>query len=109
VPLTGVLGLGLVRLLCADVLWRQAVVEARTATLGPRHADTLFAQVCLAQSHLHMGDARAAAALLEVASPGLAAAGHWYAVQARAQLEEVRQGASSREGAPPPLEPRQLV
>jgi hypothetical protein len=109
VPLTGVLGLGLVRLLCADVLWRQAVVEARTATLGPRHADTLFAQVCLAQSHLHMGDARAAAALLEVASPGLAAAGHWYAVQARAQLEEVRQGASSREGAPLPLEPRQLV
>lgn len=99
----------MVRLLCADVLWRQAVVEARTATLGPRHADTLFAQVCLAQSHLHMGDARAAAALLEVASPGLAAAGHWYAVQARAQLEEVRQGASSREGAPPPLEPRQLV
>eukprot|EP01045_Picozoa_sp_COSAG04_P003884 COSAG04_NODE_163_length_21807_cov_8.304580_1_plen_289_part_10 len=72
---------------------KQAVVEGFTATLGPRHADTLYAQASLAYTLGQLGDAAGAAALLEVAAPGLEAAGHFQAAWARGELEYARQDA----------------
>ncbi len=65
----------------------EAVVEGYTATLGPRHADTLLAQANLATAKWRLGDAAGAVALLEVAAPALEAAGHYHAEWARRNLE----------------------
>ena len=69
------------------------MVEARTATLGPRHAQTLSAQANLAHTKRQLGDAQGAVALLEVAAPGLEAAGHCNAAWARQTLEAARRAA----------------
>ena len=68
----------------------EAVAEGYTATLGPRHADTLLAQAYLGDTRLRLGDAAGAVALLEVAVPGLEAAGHHHAAGARRQLQLAR-------------------
>eukprot|EP01045_Picozoa_sp_COSAG04_P020648 COSAG04_NODE_2135_length_4726_cov_5.854333_1_plen_280_part_10 len=81
----------------------EAVVEGFTATQGPRHADTLMAQAYLGDTRRLQGDTQSAVALLEVAAPGLEAAGHYHAAWARQTLEKAR--AALRAAAQPEPEP----
>ena len=80
----------------------QAVVEGFAATLGPRHADTLFAQASLAYTRRLQGDVQAAVALLEVAAPGLEAAGHFQAAWARQALDAARAALRAAQPEPEP-------
>ena len=80
----------------------EAVVEGYAATLGPRHAETLFAQAKLANARLQLGDAAGAVALLEVAAPALEAVGHHFAVPIRQDLERAR---AALRAAQPELQP----
>ena len=67
------------------------MVEGYTATVGPRHADTLHAQAKLGFARLLQGEVPGAVAALEVAAPALGAAGHHDAAWARQVLEHARQ------------------
>ena len=61
-----------------------------TTTLGPRHAETLWAQSELAVPRFSQGDTQGAIALLEIAVPSLEAVEDYRAAGVRANLEQAR-------------------